>query len=205
VSDDAAPITWDPERYSVDIGEPDWFVEEEPPPAAAADDESEPSVEPAPSASTADDASAGTPGEPATEPTATVDSAPEAEETMLWFGNQPPADVADPGTGADEMEVVGSQPPPAPPTPKILPGSRELDEALAALDALAGRPRPVERAAPTAGATADRAWPTADRPPTAPVPARPAPLTSRAAAEQPRLPTTPASRAYRRLRRIFPG
>jgi len=214
-SDGAAPITWDPERYSVDIGEPDWFVEDEPPPAAAVGEpqtsfqEAQLSVEPMPSATEAGEAAQGTSTEPAAEPAA-AESAPESEETMLWYGAEPtartvpPPDVTDPGTGADEMEVVGSQPPPATPTPRILPGSRELDEALAALDALAGRTRTAEPDAPTADATGDRAWPTADRPPAAPVSARPAPLASRAA-EQPRLPTTPASRAYRRLRRIFPG
>jgi hypothetical protein len=188
--EEVPPITWDPERYSVDIGEPDWYVEDQPPTSMGAD-------------RAADDT-----GDPASEPSAVATdepASPSEGEDADGAEHQPSpeaaATVAD--TGAEEMEVVGSQPPPehqpdvsAAPAPRALPGSRELDEALAALDALAGRTRSVDPAA--------RTWPAAD-----PVPNRPVgearSLPSGAVGEAPRLAATPASRAYRRLRRIFPG
>ena len=217
---DAPPITWDPERYSVDIGEPDWYAEDETPASSGAAEPSastgvaEPparAVEPGPSADDAGDPGAYQSAAATTEP----EAPPDVEERVQWSGgpaeDQPATDVAatEADTGADEMEVVGSQPTPdaeagdepdvmAVPTPRALPGSRELDEALAALDALAGRTRSVDSGA--------RAWPAAHPVPHPPAAeAQPRPVASGRVGEAPRLAATPASRAYRRLRRIFPG
>ncbi len=158
---------------------------------------------------------------------------------MLWFGRapettappeatappQPPAATGQVDDGAEEMEVVGvaRRSPTAP-----MPGSQELDDALAALEAAAA-PSP-----PEIEETGDDEWPP-------PVGADVTDLSDEAdvtdALETPEqddahtagvesghagdvdavlgqpaglLPSvrpapTPASRAYRRLRRIFPG
>lgn len=121
---------------------------------------------------------------------------------MLWLGDVPDATRTDGGVGADEMEVVGGSPRRKPLAD--LPGSSELDEAMAALDAIAGR-RPALAAEPEPPSAADSeperpppspAWPMADRSAASP---------SSAKVVDARLTSTPASRAYRRLRRIFPG
>ena len=125
---------------------------------------------------------------------------------MLWFGRTPAAESAATSVdaGADEMEIVGAQ---ERSEPAELPGSRELDDALAALDALAP-------AAPTAAEDPrrdeDESWPPASETVTAPIPGPedepevPA-STAGSLTSLTRPPTTPATRAYRRLRRIFPG
>jgi hypothetical protein len=120
------------------------------------------------------------------------------EETVLWFGRRPasPASVDAPSDdAAGEMEVAstGRRGWVSPEEGASgLPGGQELDEALAGLDTQGGV------AVPTATQPADS---TAGRPP-----ARPSALTA-----SPDAPTSltgemrgPASRAYRRLRRIFP-
>jgi hypothetical protein len=199
------PIAWDPERYTVDIVEPDWYAEEEPPraeppadaPAAWQDDAPnlEPETErmaasgsaiedpPTPEAEPAEDEGAGTSAaEAESEP-----GAESEEETMLWFGRTPPTrsqDVQD--AGADEIEIVGANPRSA---RAPLPGSQELDEALAALDALAP-PDAAAEAPPASQANETE--------------------TSRSEASGSltsltRPSTTATTRAYRRLRRIFPG
>jgi hypothetical protein len=108
------------------------------------------------------------------------------------------------------MEVVGGSTGRSPHA--ALPASHELEEALAALDVLAGRtpPPPAQPNDPSANRTT--ATPELSPAPVLePEPApRPAwPMADRSAA--PKAPTTsgmtstPASRAYRRLRRIFPS
>lgn len=136
---------------------------------------------------------------------------------MLWFGRAPqPSEHSDAigpmghvDEGADEIEVIGAAAPRPEPAP--IPGSRELDDALAALDAVA---QPAPDASP---GTADQEWPPtvdADIPELSTdveVTARDAPPPSaRGGPSGGLLPsvrpqTTSASRAYRRLRRIFPG
>jgi hypothetical protein len=157
-----------------------------------------------------------------------------AEETVLWFGQEPEQAMPPEARGTDrEKAGVDAG------RPSILPGSRELDEALAALDALAGTtPRPIEvpdarqesttlppvpppDATDEVGSPADDvAWPPADRdipstgassvePPVVesrPVTPGSAPGTLlRDVRRSTPVPPSPASRAYRRLRRIFPG
>jgi hypothetical protein len=139
------------------------------------------------------------------------------EETMPWFGRaRQPTEHAEPSgptehvdEGADEIEVIGAATPRPEPAP--MPGSRELDDALAALDS-AGQPAP--EASP---GTADQEWPPSvdsdlselstdvevtafDAPPPG---AAGGPSAGLLPSVRPQ--TTSASRAYRRLRRIFPG
>lgn len=129
---------------------------------------------------------------------------------MLWFGRTPPgaSDASPSDVGADEMEVVGGQ---ARSGPAPMPGSQELDDALAALDALAP-PAAAPPATPIAepGEDEDERWPPS-------VAAEPSEAPARV--DEPELPgegagsltsltrpsAAPATRAYRRLRRIFPG
>jgi hypothetical protein len=139
--------------------------------------------------------------EPLPEPVAARD---DDEETMLWFGTA----AEELEAGADEMEVVGtSRPQPSEAAP--MPGSQELDDALAALEALAH---------PVVGAEAAPVPPESSDEPRPPVggPADPAVVEERPPADRlvppvgtvtslTRPSATPASRAYRRLRRIFPG
>lgn len=225
------PIAWDPERYTVEIIEPDWYAEEEPEPiaaASAATSAPETEAEPEPSEAAPELVEAGPRPEPAEpermsspEPAPAPDapsaseppSAPEpssasAEETMLWFGQAPDAATDE---GADEIEVVGAahRSGPAP-----MPGSQELDDALAALDALS------QGGTAASDRTSDEGWPPAvgtdDRPidavATPPPTMSSEPTADDAPSTSPpgllpsvRPPATSASRAYRRLRRIFPG
>jgi hypothetical protein len=79
-----------------------------------------------------------------------------------------------------------------------MPGSQELEDALAALNALGTEPsEPASTASPDEPVeeTAAEAWPRADT--SAWTPPR--------ESSETRAAVTPASRAYRRLRRIFPG
>ena len=123
---------------------------------------------------------------------------------MLWFGQAPDATTDE---GADEIEMVGAahRSGPAP-----MPGSQELDDALAALDALS------QGGSPASEAIADEGWSPAvgtdDRPIDAVATSQPTPPAEDAPSTSPsgllpsvRPPDTSASRAYRRLRRIFPG
>jgi hypothetical protein len=250
------PISFDPERYTVAIAEPDWWVEEEPASAATpaedvaeqsalgvaepphgGDEDEPPSEEPlAANAPAEPEAPAGDalPADEAPaveEPAGPADQAPGAverpddrqEETMLWFGSAPEASSAASGDGADEMEMAGGST--SRPSRADLPGSRELDEALAALDALAGRtppaattepqtppaaepapaPEPVSAPASEPQPEARPAWPMADRSVAHQSPRAPVIGPTSMGIDAQRLTSTPASRAYRRLRRIFPG
>ncbi|MDQ3148667.1 MAG: hypothetical protein M3Q38_01900 [Chloroflexota bacterium] len=173
--------SWDQERYTAQIDAPDWWTQDAPDepttsePTAALD-------QPVPAA-----ADAIPPPESTRRPSTGAAAAMKprepfaGEETMLWFGRRPggsesaewPAEDA-----AGEMEVAstGRRRDADPPAGADMPGSQELDDALAALDAV-GPPRRQVAATP---------------PPEPPTPQR----------TEVR---SPASRAYRRLRRIFPG
>jgi len=194
---------------------------EEPPHAEPADEKAPASIEEAPAAGSAagreqDPAATprGAPNPPVGSERATLSRlrptpGPAQEETVLWFGRSPAGEASDPpgaAGGADEMEVAptGRSGETAP----RLPGGTELDDALTALDALsrsAGERPPPAMAEPPAdepSAATEAAEPQPEpdpepRPatrPSSPPPARPVPPT-----------TTTTSRAYRRLRRIFPG
>ena len=120
-------------------------------------------------------------------------AATASEETVLWFG-RPPDDAG----GAEEMEVSSAPNRPAPPAPPgaAMPGADELTDALAAMQAetpaaAAEAPEPVDAAVIIA-----RTQPPTPRPPS--VTPRPGSVTSIGT-------KSPATRAYRRLRRIFPG
>jgi hypothetical protein len=199
--------------------EPDWYEEEEPAhevPRMSATDVA-PVLAPVPEPEAVPMVAAETAPEvrvtPAVEPAPEAGPAPVAEEeTMLWFGRTPPAmaEESPPDAGADEIEVVG---PPSGGGPAHRPGSRELADALAALDALA----PPTEATPATRTPAaeERGSQDESLPPTVGSEAAPLPTAN----EEPELPAgaagsltsltrptaPPATRAYRRLRRIFPG
>jgi hypothetical protein len=202
----AEPIAWDRERYTVVIEEPDWFAGEEPQASDQLPPDEEPAIESdVPGPELADAATALPEAAPAMpEPARPPSPAHRDEETMLWFGRQPapppagPAEeppAADEGPaddGASEMEMAGSG------HHAQMPGSQELEDALAALNALGTeRSEPASTASPDEPVeeTAAEAWPRADT--SAWTPPR--------EASEARAAVTPASRAYRRLRRIFPG
>jgi len=172
----------------------------EPPPESEPEPEPEPEpevgVEPAEASEPPPEpADPGAPNEPMRAETDTED-----EETVLWFGRRP-VDAS----GADEMEVAGSGSAhsagdSSAATP--LPGSEELDEAMAALEELTGRsegppPREPDEWPPASAGLAEPPDELA---------------TLRSLASPPRVtfgpgarPGSPATRAYRRLRRIFPS
>ncbi|MGH2444911.1 MAG: hypothetical protein ACRDGD_02550 [Candidatus Limnocylindria bacterium] len=243
----AAPTGTD-QRYTASIGDVDWLSEEElfttdaiadepvidsgPPPVAAEPTPAEvDTAEPdAPEPTAAEPAL----GEPEPEQGDSKPSAVEDEETMLWLGGfpvenrlQPPPEAApiDPPDAAEEIEVAahgGGRGQPADPegTAPGFPGSQELDEALAALDALS-RPRDEQESEPApeparqqgAPETEDRdsteSEPVADQS-NEPVPEEAWPPQRQVVGSRLRRESAPptvssASRAYRRLRRIFPG
>jgi hypothetical protein len=248
--------SWDQERYTARIEEPDWWTPEEAvwaepeaasepaagelvpelrEPTSAGDDEPDsPETAPVQPPEAAEEIAAAMStawssvepeAEAAGEPSAAIAAEREGlpvvgadevvvaeesyrgEETMLWFGRRPAASAPERAESAGlpsddaagEMEVAstgrrgwvssdgGST---------GLPGGQELDEALAGFDALGGQP-----SGPAAEPT---------DPPTEVV--EPAPQPPWLLAATPDAPPTdtgelrgPASRAYRRLRRIFPG
>ena len=223
-ADETEAPAWRDERYTAEIGDPDWWESEalpEPAAARAGDDTAadEPVEEDEPEAShpadaatasdpgvEADDASAeaesgiaevqrGTPSPPPpTEPAGLtrlrrVSPGRSEEETVLWFGRSPrPAVPAPaPGDAAGEMEVAPTgrsaddqATPDEPPPP---------DDPFAALEALSRAtpgpaPRPGARPQPPPRSMSTQSTGTPGARPVSP---------------------TPAGRAYRRLRRIFPG
>ena len=188
--DDRPPIDWDPERYTVEVAEPDWFEAEADDRAPASPAVPRENVTPAPPAWAEPEMSE-----------AAADEALAEEPDVAAAGSVATEPAGSERAGAEEMEVVGA--PPRFPTlrgqPAGLPGGSELHEALSALEALArdASPRP---APPTA---AEPRWPRALEPGRSPVPAPPPP--SAPSRLEPTPATTPATRAYRRLRRIFPG
>ena len=189
------PVAWDAERYTTDIEEPDWFAAEIDEAVSSTNIVDEPVVEP--------------PSEQAEPATAAV-----TEEADT--GREPDASAAEAGgaltadgepvdaSGADEMEVAptGAQPD-APAvhraSARAFPGAQDLEEAIAALRAAgrAAEPLPESEPQAEAGSGADE-----DDDPNDEWPPRSAfvrPSTPGAATRG------TASRAYRRLRRIFPG
>ena len=208
VASDDEP-TWDQNRYSAEIEAPDWWTPEPsvaaepdvaPAQRAAEAESSTPSLveDEAPAAAIADASSPAVESRPGPmielEPDATAPDAYRGEETMLWFGRRP----QEPGSAdwpsedaAGEMEVAstGRRAPAEPDAAGSMPGADELHEALAALDASDPRRQPASGGA--ADAQRPPAAPASSGPPAAPTP--PAELNSS------------AQRAYRRLRRIFPG
>jgi hypothetical protein len=213
------PADFDAERYTAAIEQPDWFeaeVDDAWPAAAPARHATADVAEPPENETTADVA----------EPSADADAPPVAEPVAPEpiDGDQgttePAADGGGPEpdgreTGADEMELAAggqgtasdqSEPahqapsnPPSDPDP-ALPGSRELDDALDAFGELG--------AGSTAGSEEEEEWP----PATGGID-RVTPLASGSSGfgsgtpRQPygaAVPNGAATRAYRRLRRIFP-
>jgi len=190
---DAEPeaVDFDAERYTSVIDQPDWFE------AEAADDWSTATssgemlgeVEGVDEPAAADEP-------PDREPAIPEPAAPE-------FDASEPAPEPEPAraSGADEMEVAGGGQAAfterEAPSESQLPGSRELDEALEAYRDFGARPM-AER-------EVDEEWPPAT-PGGSPAPSSaqgsggsvsPSPYRST-------LPNSSATRAYRRLRRIFP-
>ena len=221
------PLDWDAERYTTSIDETDWMAsdawEPEPQPEPAASDEAiaseqpavehepEPPVEPGEAAEATDDEPEPEDHEPAAvsegiepeeiEPQEAMAEEPsEPEETMLWFGRSPDE------SGAAEMEVVTSAARPAE-APIELPGGDELDEALAemapiAIEAPETAPPPTPPTPPTSATPISS--PAAAIPRTT-APPRVVTTLTRPGTTPTAMTTGPASRAYRRLRRIFPG
>jgi hypothetical protein len=188
------PVAWDAERYTTDIEEPDWFAAEIDEAVSATNIVDEPVVEP-PSEQ----------AEPATAATEGADAGPEPDASAVEAGGALTAD-AEPveGSGADEMEVAptGTQPDAGTvhhASARVFPGAQDLEEAIAALRAAgrAAEPLPESEPQAEAGSGADE-----DDDPNDEWPPRSAfvrPSTPGAATRG------TASRAYRRLRRIFPG
>lgn len=189
------PVAWDAERYTTDIEEPDWFAAEIDEAVSSTNIVDEPVVEP--------------PSEQAEPATAAVteeaDTGREPDASAAEAGGALTAD-AEPvdASGADEMEVAptGAQPD-APAvhraSARAFPGAQDLEEAIAALRAAgrAAEPLPESEPQAEAGSGADE-----DDDPNDEWPPRSAfvrPSTPGAATRG------TASRAYRRLRRIFPG
>ena len=148
------------------------------------------------------------PREPTVAATADVDeqvASPQSylgEETMLWFGRRPDdseSSESPPEDAAGEMEVAstGHRGRVSPERPSALPGGEELDDALAGLDSLVG-----QRGASVPGPGS----PAPNQAQPEPPPIRPR-VDAEPVGRPPQLgvPSGPATRAYRRLRRIFPG
>ena len=123
------------------------------------------------------------------------------EETMLWFGRRPDISgtTEPPDDAAGEMEVAstGHRGRVTPEPGAGLPGGEELDDALAGLDSLVGRLRP-NAVDPATMPRLEAGPEPSGMPPS--VGAQPAPRPPQLS-----VPSGPATRAYRRLRRIFPG
>lgn len=223
--------TWDEERYTSQIPEPDWWAPEDEPWAEAGGSSVEPSETPeagrgpesrSAAADVVEEAqpeAAERQAEPGVVESASgrpIDAQPDAfdeettespwvepgayrsEETMLWLGDRSPAPApassVEEGDAAEEMEVASTgRQAGTPPSPSAAgepaSGAGELDDALAALDALARSDiGPTRPSAPQPRQTGYRPSPS---------------IAPRAASAAPG--AGPASRAYRRLRRIFPG
>ncbi|MFN2419115.1 MAG: hypothetical protein ABR593_09350 [Candidatus Limnocylindria bacterium] len=182
-------LTWDRERYSADIDAPDWWTPEAslwPEPEAALAQSL--AARPNPTAKASPDERPVAAAGPGLE--ATPRAPHRGEETLLWHGQRPePSEATDrpskDAAGGVAVASTGRRAADDEDERLAMPGSDDLHEALAALDALGQRrtqPADVSEAMPAE------------------------PAGSRAAAEPPAPEVrSPASRAYRRLRRIFPG
>lgn len=186
------PIAWDAERYTTDIEEPDWF-------AAEIDDV----VDPAPMI---DQTEAEPPEQEeaaqtleAVEPVSATDSVDQEEavasaEVLAEDDGADEMEVAPTGTQHDETTVETTR---TTRTARPFPGADDLEAAIAALRAAGRSAEPAPPSEPLAAAEADDEETAAEWPPRSSF-ARPSTTTG--------APTHgPASRAYRRLRRIFPG
>ncbi len=194
--------SWDRERYSTQIDAPDWWTpdmaEEATPSKPSESSESSESAGSPVSTAPESDWETNPPSE-APRPASSAVSATKphepyaGEETMLWFGRRPGGSELDEWPAEDaagEIEVAstGRRGVAEPPGAAAMPGSQELDDALAALDAT-GPARPSVGPAPQSITPSEQS------------PALPAPPPS----PQQLAVRSSASRAYRRLRRIFPG
>jgi len=179
------PLAWDSARYTTDIEEPDWYE------AEALDDEPPRSLPPEPEPAPESDAGAGTEAELEPPPAGEAEPDP-SEETLAWLGGAANALPADEDAGASEMEVAAGPRPERSPVaePIPFPGSTDLGAALEALEAIGNEPTPP----------APEAEPDATPRP-APSPLPPSALRYRPIGQT----SSPAGRAYRRLRRIFPA
>jgi hypothetical protein len=176
----AASLSWDPQRYTTAIGEPDWYAEEGEDVGATV---------------LAGDA---TVGPDRTGPESPADDVPSTSIEPEGAGEQDEAD------GASEMEVAASAQSADGAADDEVPAPADpAEDALSALDALGrsagGDPEP---APPQAWARPNQA--------AGGLPAPIDPVTEyrsiTAGTVRPTTtPATPATRAYRRLRRIFPG
>ncbi|HEU4863870.1 MAG TPA: hypothetical protein VFU44_08885, partial [Candidatus Limnocylindria bacterium] len=189
------PVAWDAERYTTDIEEPDWFAAEIDEAVSSTNIVDEPVVEP--SSEQVEPATAAVREE--------ADAGPEPDASAAEAGGALTAD-AEPAvaSGADEMEVAptGTQPDAGAvhrASARAFPGAQDLEEAIAALRAAgrAAEPLPESEPQAEAGSGADEdVDPNDEWPP-------------RSAFVRPSTPGAAtrgtASRAYRRLRRIFPG
>ncbi len=196
------PSDFDAERYTSVIEQPDWFE-------AEADDAPPPADAPVDDAALGTEEPAETADETAAEDVESPEPEPEPEQIEPAEAADEPAEDQEPGeTGADEMEVAGggqgaSVQPEEARGETELPGARELDEALEAFGDLGGQP------SATPAASEDE-WPPASA---VRVEERTAPPSQASSGFAPRpatpvlgqaMPHGPATRAYRRLRRIFP-
>ena len=209
------PADFDAERYTTVIEQPDWFeaeVDDAWPAATVAGDETTADIKEAAASTT--DALPADASESADLPTGDAapgdDTAPE-EPAGPSSGDEPGWSAPEPDeSGADEMELAGSggQGPTVrtEPEPEAgLPGSRELDEALEAFGPAAGR-APGDLPLPPD----DDEWPPASVGDAEPPRWTSAEGSSGSVGQAPESPYEPplgggsATRAYRRLRRIFP-
>jgi hypothetical protein len=186
VMPEAEPLEWDAERYTTAIEEPDWLEAEAYEPPAVMQGSTVARPEP--------------PAEAVPEPEPAIGAVAEMEEPGI--ASPPEPDASEPAAIL-EAETAGAAELEAPPVPPHhqptalgpLPGAEDLDAALQAL-----RRRTVEE-----DARGER-WASAPVPPAprSSAPSRPmsSPLLPPRTGTPP---VTPAGRAYRRLRRIFPG
>jgi hypothetical protein len=195
------PADFDAERYTTVIEQPDWLEAEADDPWASGvrGGEATADIEDSPAADVPTVAEAEAPAEITAQAPDTNDPAPEEPAATDNVEGSAPAQ---PESGADEMEIPGGGQGDAPAEQEAeaaFPGSRELDEALDAFGDFGPR---------SSSTTADEEWPpvAGGEQRTTPAARRP----SGYAAGPPRqlygssVTSGPATRAYRRLRRIFP-
>jgi hypothetical protein len=176
-----APLDWDVERYTTAIDEPDWFE-------AEADDAATPTPERPAAVSTPPLPEPATEEEAVTKEAATDGAEADDDTEAMPHAAPTHGPAAEPPDGSAVSDEPAEPAESAPAAPAPLPGSADLDRALDAL-----RRQAIE--------TAD------DRdewPPTPPTTGM-GPSSRAAGPSSVRPPVTAPGRAYRRLRRIFPG
>lgn len=196
-------VAWDPERYSAAIEEPGWIsADETDAPAADAPAAWVPPHQPSPpmawSAPPEAEAQADAAPPPPPEAEAQADAGPQEREESREDGSPAvaPAWRRSPAGAMSERSTA---------IPIESSGSRELDEGLAALDALANpKPSVTDAAEDAEPAEGGDGWTSGMERTPQPVGA-PRPQAWSRPSPAPQLATrSSASRAYRRLRRIFP-